>query len=479
MGEPNEKINSLLNVDNLANKSLEEFLALCNQAGLQENSHITTVSPSMSIKDMENLNSLGKSLNYIGEDSSKLDLPIENDRMRTYDNSTKSEKELDINLQGAGNFYKKMFADTESDTDKRDALIYKTLNIPSPKTTRTEMNKNAFSLFDRYYSINPDMELTGLCHYIFMTRPDLYILDDSDPPIPRTEVVNATNAFNSVFFTNPNIVKSLTNIGPDGGKTPKGGKHSFIPIITSRVDSLQLPDYSIRSYTIEQPYSGFTMPIATHGNHSVTGGQFDLVLRETYDLGIHKMFQLWTKYISDIAIGAYSPRRDNVLKNICDYAVSVYDIICAPDAKTILYWVKYVGAFPNITPISDLSFNKGNLPGNQVTITFDYFLSEQMDIYSLIDFNINAGVYDISTVKSSNGNLPEDISILAENEKDGFTSDMIDSGNDRTANGINPYVVPVYGTGDSLYAFPYINFNWKNDEPSKRFPTLEWKKYYK
>lgn len=474
------KINSLLSVDSLSNLSLESFIAKCKSAGLKENSHITKVSDG-TVAEADSLEDIAISIGYVNKDDpSKRNLGLEYDKMTTIDTENKMEKNVDINLQGAGNFYKLAFSSQKAET--RSALLYKTLNIPSPSATRTHMNENAFSLFDRYYSINPDLELSGLCHYIFMTRPDLYILDDNQsPPIPRSEVTAATNAFNTVFLTNPNVVKSLTNIGPDGGKSPKG-KHSFIPIITSRVDSIQLPDYSIRSYTIEQPYSGYTMPIATHGNHSITGGQFDLVLRETYDLAIHKMFQLWTKYISDISIGAYSPRPHNMLNNICDYAVSVYDIICAPDAKTILYWVKYVGAFPNIAPISDLSFNKGSNASNQVSITFDYFLSEQMDVYSLIDFNINAGVYDIESVKdkASADIMGNSIKNLLLNEKDGFTSDKIDEELSRSASGeIDPYVVPVYGTGDSLYAFPFIKFNWSESNAAKCFPTLEWKKYYK
>lgn len=354
------------------------------------------------------------------------------------------------------------------DKEKRDAIIYKTLNIPPPSATKDQMNKNAFGLFDRYYSINPDMELTDVCHYIFMTRPDLNIADivNNNPRI-LDHISQESNEFTIASQTNPDLIRSLINSGY--------GTHEFIPIITSRVEALQLPDFSLRTYTIEQPYSGYAMPISTHGIHSTTGGQFDLTLRETSDLSMHKLFQLWTKYINDISLGKYRPKDIYVRENRCDYAVSIYDIICAPDAKTILYWVKYVGAFPNIAPISDLSFNKGSGISNQLNISFDYFLSEPMNLYSLVDFNLNSGVYDMTDIKKGKA----DLRLNADNfeNADGVTYDQITYGVDRTAKSAKGLLIPIYGTGDSLYKRPYIKFNWSNGNMSKRFPELCWEKY--
>jgi len=353
--------------------------------------------------------------------------------------------------------------------EARDALLHKTLNLPPDLMSKSDLNTNIFSLFDRYYSVYPDMELSGLCHYIFMTRPDLNITPNSDVSSElavNADVIRESNQFWSVFKTNPDIIRSLSGTG--------FSEHQFIPIITSRVESLQVPDYSLRTYSIEQPYSGYTMPISSHGIHSTTGGQFDLTLRETSDLSLHKLFQLWTRYISDISIGKYSPRRTYINENRCDYAVSLYDIVCAPDAKTILFWFKYVGVFPNMTPNSTLSFNRGGSVDNQMTINFEYFLCESMDYYSLVDFNINSGIVDIS------GNIKDAYKVdgsnrLAINGFDGISRDRIQYiNNTQTKTGyIN---VPIYGTGDALYTIPYIKFHWDEKEVHKRFPTLEWLK---
>lgn len=359
------------------------------------------------------------------------------------------------------------------DKDNRDAIIYKTLNIPPPNTTKSQMTKNAFGLFDRYYSINPDMELTDVCHYIFMTRPDLNIATMiNGKPSLLSAISQESNEFVVANQTNPDIIKSLIS--------PGYGDHEFIPVITSRVEGLQLPDFSLRTYTIEQPYSGYTMPISTHGIHSTTGGQFDLTLRETGDLSMHKLFQLWTKYINDITLGKYSPRSIYISENRCDYAVSVYDIICAPDGKTILYWVKYVGAFPNITPISDLSFNKGSSISNQLNITFDYFLSEPMNLYSLVDFNLNANVYTMSDIKAGTDVLRLNTTknaVPEEVKKGGSMVDQISYSLDRTMDQGKGIWVPIYGTGDSLYKRPYIKFHWNDGDNSRRFPELCWEKY--
>lgn len=361
---------------------------------------------------------------------------------------------------------------TSMNAKERDVILHKSLNLPPESMSRDQLNKNVFSLFDRYYTVNPEMELTGLCHYVFITRPDLNIVEDAENYPIRNEVSQARNQFSSVWQTNPEVIRSLIAQG--------FGDHEFIPIITSRVESLQLPDYSLRTYMIEQPFSGYSMPISGHGIHSTTGGQFDLTIREMSDLSLHKLFQLWTGYINDINLGLYRPRNVHIHQNRCDYAVSVYDIVCAPDAKTVLFWVKYVGAFPINVPTSDLSFNRNGGVSNQFTVTFDYFLAEFMDYYSLLDFNINSGQLDHKTLKPiSNADYENGPNKVGKVNYDSYSFDGISTNNDRTASKQVTKFLPIYGTGESLYKRPYIKFNTKNiaNNHSKAFPTLEWEKY--
>lgn len=265
---------------------------------------------------------------------------------------------------------------------QRREIIHKTLNIPGYETNKSELLKNFYTLFDRYYSVYPDLELTNLYHYVFMTRPDLNIVGSDGKLLSSAVVENPI--YESVYLSNKEVILSLSSHMSD--------THDFIPVMTSRVESLQLPDYSLRTYSLQQPYTNYTMPYSSHAIASTTGGSFSLTLRETADLSLHKLFQVWTTYINDINIGKLAPTATHIHENIADYMVSVYDIICAPDGKTILFWVKYVGCLPSLVENSSLSFNLRGAVDNTFAVPFEYFLAETMNYHSLADFNINAGI---------------------------------------------------------------------------------------
>lgn len=329
----------------------------------------------------------------------------------------------------------------------RENIIHRTLNIQGNES-RKDLNKLFTKYFDRYYSIYPDMELTNLYHYIFMTRPDLNIIDDKYPDNKKilVNVAESNSIYEPIYATNPDIVLSLTQ----GFST----KHAFAPIITSRIESIQLPDYSVKSYMIQQPYTGYSIPYASHAIASTTGGTFNVVLRETADLAIHKMFQIWLSYINDINIGKYYPKKQYVYENRMDYGVSFYDLICAPNGIDILYWVKYTGCFPQLLENSSLSFNLRGETNKEVSIPFEYFLSEPLKWHVLVDFNKNAHVYKQKNKDSSEVILDENLI---------NTADHI-VGYRNTSN----YNFHNYGTSYGLYERPYIELS-KSD-----FPKLRW-----
>lgn len=340
-----------------------------------------------------------------------------------------------------------------SSSKRRDSIIHKSLNIQGDydddggAEDRKSLTKNIYTLFDRYYSIYPDTELSGLCHYVFMTRPDLNLLNinsQGDISGVLSKVMAANPAIKPIWDSNKEVLKSLTS--------HLSAAHEFAPIITTRAEGLQLPDYSIKSYSLRQPYTAYTMPYASHGIASTTGGTFNLTLRETADLSLHKLFNTWLTYINDINLGKCDVNSNYIKENRCDYMVSFYDIICAPDAKTILFWVKYVGCMPTVVENSTLSFNLRGGADNMISIPFDYFLAETMNYYSLIDFNKNAG-YDI--------NGDDDLETLLLSSWSGDDFDILNiKGNEYAG----------YGTTFGLYNKPIILPSGSN----RPFPQLCW-----
>ena len=257
-----------------------------------------------------------------------------------------------------------------------DDIIHKALNMDYSSLTNYYMN------FDRYYSIYNELEQTDqLRSYVFIVRPDLNLFNELNPLSPSLCCSN--DSFVRMMIDQYNIVtRQLTDTLTN--------EHHFMTFPTSRVESIQIPDYSIKTYSLSQPYTNILLQYGGNAWESQTGGTFDIVFREDVNFRIHKLFQLWLYYIDAVTRNVFEPKLKYVLYNKLDYACSIYYIACAQDASTILWWSKYTGALPTNVPNSDLSFNLRGSVDNKVTIPFAYFMNEPLNPEILVDFNYNA-----------------------------------------------------------------------------------------
>lgn len=253
---------------------------------------------------------------------------------------------------------------------------------------------NTTMYFDRLYSIWPENELTTTCTYVFFVRPDLNIIDGNTNKLiseaqdrKRYFPNGSPNRDQHFKWMNKSFPKVL---GQLSGSRVKG--HDFMPMLTGRVESINLPDYKVKDYKLTQPYTGYNMPYASHALESLTGGEFEVTFRDDEDLIVLKLFQTWLYYINGVTRNMFSPKKAYIKKNKVDYCTSVYVITCKADASEIIHWVKYTGAFPTTAPHSNMSFNLRGGANNKITIPFAYFHQEPLNPLSLIDFNKNASI---------------------------------------------------------------------------------------
>lgn len=251
--------------------------------------------------------------------------------------------------------------------------------------------RNTALYFDRLYSIYPEHELSSLRQYVFIVRPNLNILDSSGNLVSSSEGVMGPNSspskdqfIRSIKKTYPHVLNNITGT--------EISDNDFMPILVGRTESLNLADYTLKSYKLTQPYSEYSLPYASNARSSETGGQFEITFREDDDLRIHRLFQTWLYYINAVTTNLFAPRIADIRDNRFDYACSVYCITCKADATSIVHWAKYTGVIPTNCPNSDLSFNLRGDVNNKVTIAFEYFRQEAWDPYILLDFNKNAHV---------------------------------------------------------------------------------------
>lgn len=249
----------------------------------------------------------------------------------------------------------------------------------------------AMDNFNRFYAIFPDMEMpSDLKTYVFITRPEMNLLGDSDggyassgDPSKMLSKDNADdNRLQYLAAMNPEILYMLTN----GYST----YHDFIPYLQGRTESLQLPDYQIRTSDFSIPFYSYKYTYPTVTNESITGGQFDITFREDEDLRITKLFQFWIYYMDAVMKNKMKPDREHIVDNYYDFMCSVYEIICDPTSEKILYWAKYTGCYPVSVPISNLSHNLRSSVDNKISINFNYMMVEAMEPRVIQDFNINS-----------------------------------------------------------------------------------------
>ena len=277
--------------------------------------------------------------------------------------------------------------------------------------------------FDRFYTVDLEHENPSGRHYIFILRPDLYLVKEGTASDNVIQLSDESRVAEDPYFLylakmHPEIIASLTgdfaglngvslantsasaatgsgygNSRTTDGTTLNGVQltiHGFIPYLTSRIESMQIPDYTIDDASIVQPYTKYSIPYTQAAIKSSTGGQFDITFREDRYFSIHKLFYGWIYYQDAVMRNIFSPKKKYLMYNSLDYATSIYDFLVDETGENVLYWSKYTGCVPVSAPMSDMSFNKGGSQENRISISFKYFYCEHMDLNIIRDFNYNS-----------------------------------------------------------------------------------------
>ena len=255
------------------------------------------------------------------------------------------------------------------------------------------------NVFNRYYKIFPDDESTAVLNYIFMVRPDLNM----------DYCVMNDPYYTDLILSHPRVALSLTqtlgkSLQSYANKFPS---HHFVPWLVPRTVNNQLPDFQLKSYDYEQPFTNFHTGYAGNGNDSRSGTSMSLTFRETKHMEVTRLFDAWVKYIDGINLGYYSPRGKYVNSKITngavilDYATSIYQIGVLPDGAEIVFFHKTTGLYPTEVPISSWAHDGRPQENNQISITFSGGFPESFDPAILADFNYNAGMHNLQAVSST------------------------------------------------------------------------------
>ena len=274
-------------------------------------------------------------------------------------------------------FNKSLFDADYSEFEEGYEAIKDSLNL---KIDRLDWFVN----FNRYRITHPDYHLTNSRSYVFMTRPDLNIMDSSGSGLnPDFQRSSDAAFYYSAAEKHPNICLSLSRAF--------AGTHDFIPLISNTARSLDIQDESIKTSEHGETLTGWKLVYARHNIDSKTAGTFSMNYIDDNMLSIYYMHAIWVRYMSDVSRGIIDPKIDYVRNFILDYAASVYYFLTEQSGENIIFWSKYYGIFPTVAPSSPFSFNEGTIiKAPELSIQYAYAFKDDMNPLALAEFNNNS-----------------------------------------------------------------------------------------
>lgn len=335
------------------------------------------------------------------EQSEKLVLSSGNDvswKMGNFINSTHGTSKYKNGKRVSGNVFPKPIKSGErttgydysikltSDILEKYKEIRKTMNVPSAYN-KNDINKYNHIYFNRFRIEYPDLYLQNTTATVFFTRPDLNLFS-SGSNVNKQLKVDPRDYW--ILKQDIDIGRMLVADG--GGSDTSYSMHNFNPMLSNLAQSLEIQDDSVDTLENGETFTGYKMQYSKHNNKSITAGQMSIKFRETANLSVTNMHQLWVDYQSNVYKGIYIPKRDNIWKKILDYACNIYYFLLDQDGKTILFWSKYYGCFPVNVPKSSFSFDYGSrISFPEVNVTYNYVYKSDLSPRTLVEFNNDGG----------------------------------------------------------------------------------------
>lgn len=241
-----------------------------------------------------------------------------------------------------------------------------------------------FDKFNRFNIKENDDYFTSSIGYIFFTKPDLNL--NNDTIRNRYPFINVLNS--SSNLSGKHILSSLSYSDTEYGSIVPS---NFITLLTNAATSFESKDTTISTeeYFDTKNKSKMVFPITL--SESETVDSFSIEYDEYSDLSIIYLHKVWIDYMHMVRQNVVQPFDTYITDKSIDYMSSAYYFKLAEDGFTIKYWSKYTGVFPTVIPYSAFSFSAGDNNVKKVNISYSYSFKEDMDINILADFSALCG----------------------------------------------------------------------------------------
>lgn len=295
-----------------------------------------------------------------------------------------------------------MRVNTFGDSDK--IFKYdKDINIIKDETMKSILHANGimtkrstewYSGFERFGGIDPYVTPVTTKEYVFFTKPDLYIFDNtgSYESLTLREELQDYPIFVDAFERYKPVLTQLQVSAPD----PSNAKNPFCCLLTNTCNSaLELPSISANVNDSSANIYGSSIQYRSHSLKSDNGFDFSVGFTDTRYLEVYMFAKLYDVYMTLVKVGKVKPKRQHILDMVLFDKFSAYKIVVSDDGETIMHFGKVTGINLLDVPRSDLN----DFPSEYIKYSLSFHGDSPDDSNPIIlnDFNsISPGDYVIT-----------------------------------------------------------------------------------
>ena len=273
---------------------------------------------------------------------------------------------------------------------KKDQISFDSNNVEIKKIMANHgisdkyENDQLYTKFTRFGVLDPKNTLLNTKEFVFITKPDLALLETNSNELNPVISGNANGLFMDAKRRYLPVMKQLQYSADES--------HPFMNMLsnslTSTVDlpgiSMDTVDSGVNVFGTKISYVG--TPYKSDENHS-----FTLEFEDTKYLDVYMLFKLYAEYEKLKWNGAlkfqnHQRWKNYVVNKVLHDQFSVYKFIVSDDGYRLLFWARLTGCYPTSVPRDAFSDTREGGP-QKISVSFNSHFCREMDPIILFQFN--------------------------------------------------------------------------------------------
>lgn len=257
-------------------------------------------------------------------------------------------------------------------------------NMMSANGIVDKYERDWLTKFNRFGVIDPYNALLTTKEYIFITKPDLCLLNSAGQ-------INGAIS-NSPFFQD--AINRYKNIAEQLQGSISENDSPFMNLLSNSItSSMDLPGISADSIETGANIYGTKISYRGTSARSDEDHDFSLEFEDTKYLDIYMLFKMYDEYEKlkwgaaiDYLHDDAARWRSYMINKVLHDQVSIYKIVVGEDGYRIVYWARVTGCYPNSIP-RDAFSDMNNSEPQKLTVGWKGHFVRDMDPVILSQFN--------------------------------------------------------------------------------------------